>query len=135
MGDGGTLHGRAAHETVGTGRGQVIKTTWPDKSIPYSLDRGKRQFIADRPNQLGVADFTDVSTWHSWRVSTRMHTDFMPDALEHALYVRQPESGSMIHSSDRGLLYVSIRYTEWLGEAGVEPSVGSRGGQVRQRPG
>ena len=128
----------------GVRRGKVIKTTRPDKSVPCPLDRVNRQFKADRPNQLWVSDFTYVSTWQGWlyvafvidvfarrivgwRVSTSMHTDFVLDALEQALYARQPELGSLIHHSDRGSQYVSIRYTERLGEAGVEPSVGSRG--------
>ena len=128
----------------GARRGKVIKTTRPDKNLPCPLDRVNRQFKADRPNQLWVADFTYVSTWQGWlyvafvidvfarrivgwRVSTSMHTDFVLDALEQALYARQPELGSLIHHSDRGSQYVSIRYTERLGEAGVEPSVGSRG--------
>ncbi len=128
----------------GVRRGKVIKTTRPDKSVPCPLDRVNRQFRAERPNQLWVADFTYVSTWQGWlyvafvidvfarrivgwRVSTSMHTDFVLDALEQALYARQPELGSLIHHSDRGSQYVSIRYTERLGEAGVEPSVGSRG--------
>jgi transposase InsO family protein len=128
----------------GARRGKVVRTTVPDKALPCPLDRVNRQFRAERPNQLWVADFTYVSTWHGWlyvafvidvfarrivgwRVSTSMHTDFVLDALEQALYARQPELGSLIHHSDRGSQYVSIRYTERLGEAGVEPSVGSRG--------
>ena len=128
----------------GARRGKVVRTTIPDKALPCPLDRVNRQFRAERPNQLWVADFTHVSTWQGWlyvafvidvfarrivgwRVSTSMHTDFMLDALEQALYARQPELGSLIHHSDRGSQYVSIRYTERLGEAGVEPSVGSRG--------
>jgi len=128
----------------GARRGKVVRTTIPDKALPCPLDRVNRQFRAERPNQLWVADFTYVSTWQGWlyvafvidvfarrivgwRVSTSMHTDFVLDALEQALYARQPELGSLIHHSDRGSQYVSIRYTERLGEAGVEPSVGSRG--------
>ena len=128
----------------GARRGKVVKTTVADKALPCPLDRVNRQFKAERPNQLWVADFTYVSTWQGWlyvafvidvfarrivgwRVSTSMHTDFVLDALEQALYARQPELGSLIHHSDRGSQYVSIRYTERLGEAGVEPSVGSRG--------
>ncbi len=127
----------------GARRGKVVKTTFPDKTLPCPLDRVNRQFRADRPNQLWVADFTYVSTWQSWlyvafvidvfarrivgwRVSSSMHTDFVLDALEQALYARQPELG-LVHHSDRGSQYVSIRYTERLAEAGVEPSVGSRG--------
>jgi transposase InsO family protein len=104
-----------------------------------------RVFKAERPNQLWVSDFTYVSTWQGWlyvafvidvyarrivgwRVSSGMQTDFVLDALEQALYDRQPEgSESLIHHSDRGAQYVSIRYTERLAEAGIEPSVGSRG--------
>jgi len=104
-----------------------------------------RQFRAERPNQLWVSDFTYVSTWQGWlyvafvidvfarrivgwRVSDSMQTDFVLDALEQALYARQPErDGTLIHHSDRGSQYVSIRYSERLAEAGIEPSVGSRG--------
>jgi len=128
----------------GVRRGKVIKTTMPDKTVPCPLDRVKRQFRADRPNQLWVSDFTYVSTWQGWlyvafvidvfarrivgwRVSSSMRTDFVLDALEQALYARQPELGGLIHHSDRGSQYVSIRYTERLAEAGIEPSVGSRG--------
>lgn len=128
----------------GARRGKVIKTTVPNKDITCPLDRVNRQFRADSPNQLWVADFTYVSTWQGWlyvafvidvfarrivgwRVSTSMHTDFVLDALEQALYARQPELGGLIHHSDRGSQYVSIRYSERLAEAGVEPSVGSRG--------
>jgi putative transposase len=129
----------------GARRGKVIRTTFSDKAVPCPLDRVNRQFKADRPNQLWVSDFTYVSTWQGWlyvafvidvfarrivgwRVSCNMRTDFVLDALEQALYARQPErSDSLIHHSDRGSQYVSIRYTERLAEAGVEPSVGSRG--------
>ena len=129
----------------GVRRGKVVRTTLPDPAAPCPLDRVKRQFKADRPNQLWVSDFTYVSTWQGWlyvafvidvfarrivgwRVSTSMRTDFVLDALEQALYARQPErDGDLIHHSDRGSQYVSIRYTERLAEAGIEPSVGSRG--------
>jgi transposase InsO family protein len=129
----------------GVRRGKVIRTTIPDKSAPCPLDRVNRQFNADRPNQLWVSDFTYVSTWQGWlfvafvidvfarrivgwRVSTSMRTDFVLDALEQALFDRQPERNeSLVHHSDRGSQYVSIRYTERLAEAGIEPSVGSRG--------
>jgi len=128
----------------GVRRGKVIKTTVPDKALPCPLDRVNRQFRADRPNQLWVSDFTYVSTWQGWlyvafvidvfarrivgwRVSGSMRTDFVLDALEQALYARQPELGNLIHHSDIGSQYVSIRYTERLAEAGIEPSVGSRG--------
>lgn len=129
----------------GARRGKVVRTTIPDKSVPCPWDRVNRQFKADRPNQLWVSDFTYVSTWQGWlyvafvidvfarrivgwRVSSSMRTDFVLDALEQALYARQPErNDSLVHHSDRGSQYVSIRYTERLAEAGIEPSVGSRG--------
>ncbi len=129
----------------GARRGKVVRTTIPDKGLPCPLDRVHRQFKADRPNQLWVSDFTYVSTWQGWlyvafvidvfarrivgwRVSSTMRTDFVLDALEQALYDRQPErTEALIHHSDRGSQYVSIRYTERLAEAGIEPSVGSRG--------
>ena len=129
----------------GTRRGKSMRTTVPDTSAPCPLDHVNRHFKADRPNQLWVSDFTYVSTWQGWlyvafvidvfarrivgwRVSSSMHTDFVLDALEQALYDRQPEqTGGLVHHSDRGSQYVSIRYTERLAEAGIEPSVGSRG--------
>ena len=129
----------------GVRRGKVVRTTISDMKAPCPLDRVNRQFKAERPNQLWVSDFTYVSTWQgwlyvafvidvyarrivSWRVSTSMHTDFVLDALEQALYARQPErDGALIHHSDRGSQYVSIRYSERLSEAGIEPSVGSKG--------
>jgi len=129
----------------GVVRGKVVRTTLGDLTAPRPLDRVNRQFKADRPNQLWVSDFTYVSTWQGfvyvafvidvfarrivgWRVSRSMRTDFVLDALEQALYARQPErDATLIHHSDRGSQYVSIRYTERLAEAGIEPSVGSKG--------
>ena len=129
----------------GVRRGKSVRTTFGDATAPRPLDRVNRQFKADRPNQLWVSDFTYVSTWQGfvyvafvidvfarrivgWRVSRSMRTDFVLDALEQALYARQPErSANLIHHSDRGSQYVSIRYTERLAEAGIEPSVGSKG--------
>jgi putative transposase len=129
----------------GVRRGKVIRTTVPDKEATCPLDRVNRQFTAERPNQLWVSDFTYVSTWQGWlyvafvidvfarrivgwRVSTSMRTDFVLDALEQALYDRQSgNTGALIHHSDRGAQYVSIRYSERLAEAGIEPSVGSKG--------
>jgi len=129
----------------GVRRGKVVRTTVADTSAPRPPDRVNRQFKADRPNQLWVSDFTYVSTWQGWlyvafvidvyarrivgwRVSRSMRTDFVLDALEQALYDRQPErTDALIHHSDRGSQYVSIRYTERLAEAGIEPSVGSKG--------
>lgn len=103
-------------------RGKRVRTTTPDSSAPCPLDRVNRQFKAERPNQLWVSDFTYVSTWRGWlyvafvidvfarrivgwRVSSSMTTDFVLDALEQALYARQPgEDGTLIHHSDRGSL-------------------------------
>ncbi len=129
----------------GVRRGKVVRTTISDSKTVCPLDRVNRQFRAERPNQLWVSDFTYVSTWQGWlyvafvidvfarrivgwRVSTSMRTDFVLDALEQALYARQPKQESgLIHHSDRGSQYVSIRYSERLAEAGIEPSVGSKG--------
>ena len=129
----------------GAMRGKVVRTTFPDTKAPCPLDHVNRHFHAERPNQLWVSDFTYVSTWQGfvyvafvidvfarrivgWRVSRSMRTDFVLDALEQALYARQPErNANLIHHSDRGSQYVSIRYTERLAEAGIEPSVGSKG--------
>ena len=129
----------------GVRRGKRVRTTIPEVSAPRPLDRVNRQFKADRPNQLWVSDFTYVSTWQGWlyvafvidvfarrivgwRVSSSMTTDFVLDALEQALYARRPDNdGTLIHHSDRGSQYVSIRYSERLAVAGIEPSVGSRG--------
>lgn len=126
-------------------RGKVVRTTVPDAKAVCPLDRVNRQFKADRPNQLWVSDFTYVSTWQGWqyvafvidvfarrivgwRVSSSMHTDFVLDALEQALYARQPErNDALIHHPDRGSQYVSIRYSERLAEAGINASVGSKG--------
>lgn len=129
----------------GVVRGKVVRTTISDSKAACPLDRVNRQFKADRPNQLWVSDFTYVSTWQGWlyvafvidvfarrivgwRVSSSMRTDFVLDALEQALYARQPSpQEALIHHSDRGAQYVSIRYSERLSEAGIEPSVGSKG--------
>jgi transposase InsO family protein len=133
------------HGWQGARRGKRVRTTRPDTKAAWPLDRVNRQFRAKRPNQLWVSDFTYVSTWQGfvfvafvidvyartivgWRVSNSMHTDFVLDALEQALYARRPQRDeALIHHSDRGSQYVSIRYTERLAEAGIEPSVGSRG--------
>jgi putative transposase len=129
----------------GVMRGKVVRTTISDAKAPCPLDHVNRVFKAARPNQLWVSDFTYVSTWQGWlyvafvidvfarrivgwRVSTSMHTDFVLDALEQALYARQPQRDeALTHHSDRGSQYVSIRYTERLAQAGIEPSVGSKG--------
>ncbi|SCC93863.1 transposase (fragment) [Thiomonas sp. X19] len=135
-------------------RDKVMRTTISDALAPCPLDRVDRVFKADRPNQLWAADFTYVSTWQGWlsvafvidvfarrivgwRLSRSMRTDFVLDALEQALYARQPErDAALIHHSNspldkqkgvRGSQDVSIRYSERLAEAGIEPSVGSKG--------
>jgi putative transposase len=126
-------------------RGKPVKTTVSNRSAPCPLDRVNRQFRASRPNALWVSDFTYVRTWTGfvyvafvidtfaraivgWRVSRTAHTAFVLDALEQALAARRPVEGAgLIHHSDRGVQYVSIKYTERLAEAGIEPSVGSVG--------
>jgi len=127
----------------GAVRGRKFKTTVSDSSAICPPDRVNRQFMAVRPNQLWVADFTYVATWRGfvfvafvidvfarrivgWRVSRSLRTDFVLDALEQALYDR-PDTASLVHHSDRGTQYLSIRYTDRLTEAGVALSVGSTG--------
>jgi transposase InsO family protein len=128
----------------GVVRGKPRK--WLEASVVEAkpLDRVQRQFTADRPNALWVSDFTFVATWQGfvyvafvidvyarrivgWRVSSSARTDFVLDALEQALHDRRPAHDALIHHSDRGSQYLSIRYTERLAEAGIEPSVGSVG--------
>lgn len=126
-------------------RGTPVKTTVSDKSAPCPLDRVNRQFGAPAPNRLWLSDFTYVATWEGfvyvafvidafarrivgWRVSRTAHAGFVLDALEQALHERRPvQGGGLVHHSDRGSQYVSIKYTERLAEAGIEPSVGSVG--------
>jgi putative transposase len=129
---------------AGVVRGKAIKTTVQDAAAPCPQDKVNRQFHADRPNALWVADFTYVATWAGfvyvafvidvfarrivgWRVSRSAKTPFVLDALEQALHDRRPIRGGLVHHSDRGVQYVSIKYTERLADAGVEPSVGSVG--------
>jgi transposase InsO family protein len=130
----------------GVVRGRRFKvTTIPDAAAMRPADLVTRQFKATRPNQLWVADLTYVATWRGfvyvafvidvfsrrivgWRASSSLRSDLALDALEQALYDRPiGESERLIHHSDRGVQYLSIRYTERLAEAGIEPSVGSRG--------
>ena len=127
----------------GAVRGKLCKTTIPDDAADRPADLVNRQFSAERPDQLWVADMTYVATWTGfvfvafvidvfsrrivgWRVASSMKTDLVLDALEQALWARNKPKG-LIHHSDRGSQYLSIRYTERLAEAGVESSVGSRG--------
>ena len=129
---------------AGVIRGKPVKTTVSDKAAPCPLDRVNRQFRAPAPNVLWVSDFTYVSTWSGfvyvafvidvfarrivgWRVSRSAHAGFVLDALEQALHERRPVGGKLVHHSDRGSQYVSIKYSERLAEAGIEPSVGSVG--------
>jgi len=129
----------------GVVRGKRVRTTVPDKSTPCPLDHVNRQFKAPRPNVLWLSDFTYVSTWGGfvyvafvidayarrivgWRVSRTAHAGFVLDALEQAIHDRKPLwDGGLVHHSDRGVQYVSIKYTERLAEAGLVPSVGSVG--------
>ena len=127
----------------GAVRGGKRRTTISRDRTEYPADLVKRQFAAIRPNQLWVADFTYVATWAGfvyaafvidvfsrriigWRVSRSMRADLVLDALDQALWARSGARG-VIHHSDRGCQYLSIRYTERLKEASVEPSVGSVG--------
>ena len=126
-------------------RGKSLRTTVQDKAAPCPLDHVNRQFHAPAPNRLWVSDFTYVSTWSGfvyvafvidvyaryivgWRVSRTAHAGFVLDALEQAIHDRRPvHRGGLIHHSDRGSQYLSIKYTERLAEAGIEPSVGNIG--------
>jgi transposase InsO family protein len=126
-------------------RCKAKRTTVADPARPCPLDHVNRQFKAPRPNALWVSDFTYVSTWQGfvyvafvidayarrivgWRVSRSAETGFVLDALEQALHDRKPfVDAGLVHHSDRGVQYVSIKYTERLAEAGIEPSVGSVG--------
>ena len=129
----------------GVVRGKTFKTTIPDELADRRQDRVNRTFSVSRPNALWVADLTYVATWRGlvfvafvidafarrivgWRVSSSLRSDIALDALEQALYDRRFVDGEeLIHHSDHGVQYVSIRYTERLAEAGIEPSVGSVG--------
>jgi putative transposase len=129
----------------GAVRGREVRTTVSNPAASCPLDRVNRQFRAPRPNVLWLSDFTYVATWQGfvyvafiidayarrivgWRVSRTAQAGFVLDALEQALADRRPvQGGGLVHHSDRGVQYVSIRYTERLVEAGIEPSVGSIG--------
>ena len=128
----------------GAVRGRAFQvTTMADKSAAYPKDLVERQFRASAPNQLWVADLTYVATWAGfvyvafvidvfsrwivgWRVSRSLRSDLALDALEQALHAR-PRTSHLVHHSDRGVQYLSIRYTERLAQAGIERSVGSVG--------
>ena len=128
---------------AGVRRGKRCITTIPSEQADRPLDLVKRQFTADRPNQLWVADITYVATWSGfvyvafvvdvfsrwivgWRVLKSMKTDLVLDALEQALWARGKPTG-VTHHSDRGSQYLSIRYSERLAEAGFKASVGTVG--------
>ena len=126
-------------------RGKKVITTQPDTSQPCPDDKVNRLFMADRPNKLWVSDFTYVQTWSGtvyvafvidvfarqfvgWRASTSMKTQFVIDALEQAIWQRKtPDNKSLVHHSDRGSQYLSIKYTERLAEAEIDLSVGTVG--------
>ena len=127
----------------GVVRGKAFKTTMADEQDARPADLVERKFTASRPNQLWVADFTYVATWRGfvfvafvidvfsrmivgWRVSASLKTDFVLDALEQAVHARSDTDG-LIHHSDKGTQYLSIRYSERLGECGIQASVGSTG--------
>jgi len=130
----------------GTSRGRAwVITTRMEAAADRPADLVDRRFAATRPNELWVADFTYVATWRGfvyvafvidvfarcivgWRVSSSLATDFVLDALEQAIYDRRGTGvEALVHHSDRGTQYLSMRYTDRLAEAGIAPSVGSRG--------
>ena len=129
----------------GVVRGKKVITTNPDTSLPCPDDKVNRLFKADRPNKLWVSDFTYVPTWSGtvyvafvidvfarrivgWRTSTSMKTQFVLDALEQAIWQRKtPDNKALVHHSDRGSQYLSIKYTERLAEAEIDLSVGTVG--------
>jgi len=129
----------------GAVRGRRFKTTLPADVAERPLDLVARDFSAERPNKLWVSDLTYVATWRGfvyvafvidafsrrivgWRVSNSLKSDLALDALEQAIWEREKaDRDRLVHHSDRGVQYLSIRYTERLAEAGIEPSVGSKG--------
>jgi transposase InsO family protein len=134
------MRDRGLHGAV---RGRKVRTTVPADAADRPADLVNREFVAMRPNQLWVADITYVATWAGfvyvafvvdvfsrsivgWRVSNSLRTDLALDALEQALHARKL-SEPLVHHSDRGTQYLSIRYTERLADAGIESSVGSVG--------
>jgi transposase InsO family protein len=133
-----------AEGLAGVVRGKRVFTTQADETAPRPTDLVERDFTASAPNRLWVADLTYVRTWAGfvyvsfvldvysrfivgWQAASHLRTDLALDALEMALWQRKGAGESLIHHSDRGGQYLSIRYTERLEEAGIETSVGSRG--------
>jgi putative transposase len=133
---------------AGALRAKKVRTTIPDENAQRPADLVDRQFVASRPNQLWVADFTYVATWSGmvyvafifdvfsrrivgWRTATRMTTDLVLDTLEHAIWTRREDGvddlSGLVHHTDAGSQYVSFAFTERLIEAGVDASVGSVG--------
>ena len=128
----------------GVRRGKKCRTTVCDDTAVRPADLVCRLFTAERPDQLWVADFTYVSTWSGfcyaalvidvfsrmivgWSLSSSLRTEMPLEALEMALWQRGRPLAELVHHSDRGCQYTSIRYTERLAEAGIAPSVGSAG--------
>jgi len=133
-----------AEGLAGVVRGKKVFTTVPDETAPRPDDLVQRDFSAPAPNRLWVADLTYVRTWAGfvyvafvfdvysrficgWQAASHLRTDLALDALEMALWQRGGAGDGLVHHSDRGVQYLSIRYTERLEEAGIETSVGSRG--------
>ena len=129
---------------AGVVRGKRVFTTVADETAPRPDDLVERKFTAPTPNRLWVADLTYVRTWAGfvyvsfvfdvfsrfivgWQAASHLRTDLALDALEMALWRRRGDVAGLVHHSDRGVQYLSIRYTERLAEAGIETSVGSRG--------
>jgi len=128
----------------GVTRGKAVRTTIPAKDAACPLDKVNRNFDPAGPNLLWVSDFTYCRTWSGmvyvafvidayarrivgWKVSSTANTAFVFDALEQAIWARKPKGKHLVHHSDRGSQYLSIRYSERLAEAGINPSVGSVG--------
>lgn len=129
----------------GVQRGRPVYTTTPDPAADRATDLVERRFVAERPNQLWVVDLTYVRTWSGfaytafvtdvfsrkivgWNVAATMATDVLPlPAFAHAVWSADTDLSGLVHHSDRGSQYVSLRYTEQLAELGIQPSVGSRG--------
>lgn len=129
----------------GTVRGRTTRTTIAEAAAERPQDLVDRDFTATRPNQLWVSDLTYVATWRGfayvafvidafarrivgWRAASTLRSDLALDALEQAIYERgEDTTDRLVHHSDRGVQYLAIRYTDRLAEAGIEPSVGSRG--------
>ena len=128
----------------GVVRGKTDEDGDQRQATPCPLDKVNRQFAADRPNKLWVSDFTYVATWSGfvyvafvidvyarrivgWRASRTASAGFVLDALEQALHARRPVEAGLVHHCDRGVQYISIKYSERPAKAGIEPSVGSVG--------